>query len=128
MTKEHPMSDLDTTIDTYLDAYGETDPARRDQLIEQVWAVDGQLVDPPLDAAGRDAISQMAAAVQSQFPGHHFRRSSAVDAHHGFARYGWELVAADGTVTVSGMDVAELHDARLRRVVGFFGDLAAPAS
>jgi len=122
------MSDLDTTIDTYLDAYGETDPVRRDQLIAQVWAVDGQLVDPPLDAAGRDAISQMAAAVQSQFPGHHFRRTSVVDAHHGFARYGWELVAADGTVTVSGMDVAEVDGSRLVRVVGFFGDLTSVAA
>jgi hypothetical protein len=119
------MSDITTTIDTYLEAYGEADPARRVKLIERVWAVDGQLVDPPLDAAGHDAISNMAAAVQGQFPGHRFRRSSDVDAHHGFARYGWELVAADGTVAVSGVDIAEVDDARLQRVIGFFGDLPA---
>jgi hypothetical protein len=119
------MSDITTTIDTYLEAYGETDAGRRRELIEQIWAHDGQLIDPPLDAAGREAISAMASAVQGQFPGHSFRRTSAVDAHHGFARYGWDLVAADGSVTVSGMDVAELDDGQLRRVVGFFGDLAA---
>jgi hypothetical protein len=119
------MSDITTTIDTYLDAYGEADPARRSKLIEQVWAVDGQLVDPPLDAAGHDAISNMASAVQGQFPGHRFRRTTDVDAHHGFARYGWELVAADGTVAVSGVDIAEVDDARLQRVIGFFGDLPA---
>jgi hypothetical protein len=122
------MSDITTTIDTYLEAYSESDPVRRIELIDRVWVADGELIDPPLDAAGHDAISNMAAAVQGQFPGHHFRRTSDVDAHHGFARYGWDLVGADGTVAVSGMDVAELHDARLRRVVGFFGDLAAPAS
>ena len=119
------MSDVTATIDTYLEAYGETDAGRRRELIDKIWAPDGQLIDPPLDAAGRDAISEMAAAVQGQFPGHSFRRTSAVDAHHGFARYGWDLVAADGSVTVSGVDVAELDDGRLRRVVGFFGDLAA---
>jgi hypothetical protein len=118
------MSDITATIDTYLEAYGETDAGRRRELIEKIWAPDGQLIDPPLDAAGLDAISAMAAAVQGQFPGHAFRRTSSVDAHHGFARYGWELVAADGSVTVSGVDVAELDDGRLRRVVGFFGDLA----
>ena len=107
---------------------GETDAGRRRDLIDKVWAPDGQLIDPPLDAAGRDAISEMAAAVQGQFPGHSFRRTSAVDAHHGFARYGWDLVAADGSVTVSGVDVAELDNGRLRRVVGFFGDLAALGS
>jgi SnoaL-like domain len=117
------MSDITATIDTYLEAYGEADAARRIELIEQVWAADGQLVDPPLDAAGHDAISNMAAAVQGQFPGHRFRRSTDVDAHHGFARYGWELVASDGTVAVSGVDIAELDDARLQRVIGFFGDL-----
>ena len=122
------MSDITTTIDTYLDAYSESDPARRVELIEQVWALDGHLIDPPLDAAGHDAISDMASAVQGQFPGHRFRRSSGVDAHHGFARYGWELVAADGTVTVAGVDVAELDDTRLRRVVGFFGDLPAKSA
>jgi hypothetical protein len=117
------MSDITTTIDTYLEAYSETDPARRRERIEQVWTIDGQLVDPPLDATGRDAISDMAAAVQAQFPGHSFRRSTAVDAHHGFARYGWELVSPDGTVAVSGVDIAEVDQTGLHRVVGFFGDL-----
>jgi hypothetical protein len=117
------MSDITATIDTYLEAYGEGDSARRGTLIEQVFTADGQLVDPPLDAAGHDAISAMAAAVQGQFPGHRFRRSTAVDAHHNFARYGWELVAADGTIAVSGVDVAEVEGARLQRVVGFFGEL-----
>jgi hypothetical protein len=87
-----------------------------------VWATDGQLIDPPLDAAGHAAISEMAAAVQGHFEGHTFRRTSDVDAHHTFARYGWELVAPDGSVSVSGVDIAELQNGRLTRVVGFFGD------
>ncbi len=119
------MNDITRVIDTYLEAYGEPDSARRVALIERVWAVDGQLIDPPLDATGHSAISDMAAAVQAQFPGHAFRRTGEIDAHHGFARYGWELVAADGNVTIGGMDVAELDASRLRRVVGFFGDLPA---
>jgi hypothetical protein len=32
------MSDLATTIDTWLDAYGEPDESRRVDLIDQVWA------------------------------------------------------------------------------------------
>jgi len=114
------MSDITTTIDTHLEAYAETDAARRRALIEKIWAADGQLIDPPLDATGRDGISEMAATVQQHFPDHSFRRTTDVDAHHGFARYAWDLVAADGTVTISGIDIAELDDGRLRRVVGFF--------
>lgn len=121
------MSDLAETIDTYLEAYGEADATRRDSLIARVWADDGQLVDPPFDARGHDGISGMAAAVQEQFPGNTFRRVTAVDSHHGFARYGWELVGPDGAVTLAGMDVAEVgEDGRIRRVVGFFGMLPEP--
>jgi hypothetical protein len=62
--------------------------------------------------------------VLSHFPGHRFRRASAIDTHHDIARYGWELVAADGEVAVSGLDVVDIGpDGRLRRVVGFFGPL-----
>lgn len=120
------MSDVTTTIDTYLEAYSEADAERRNQLLEKVFAVDGQLIDPPLDAAGHQGISDMVGAVLGQFPGHRFRRVSGIDSHHDAVRYGWELVAPDGTVTLAGMDVALLDsDGRLQRVTGFFGDLPA---
>jgi hypothetical protein len=118
------MTDVTATIDTYLEAYSETDDQRRAELISRVWTSDGHLIDPPLDAEGHEAIGNMAVAVHGQFPGHRFRRASGVDAHHGFARYGWELVGPDGAVTLAGMDVAQLgDDGRIRRVLGFFGPL-----
>jgi hypothetical protein len=120
------MSDLTTTVDTYLSAYGEPDAARRAELISQVWAADGRLVDPPLAAEGHDAISDMAATLQQQFTDHRFRRVSGIDEHHDQFRFAWELVGPDGTVAVSGMDVGELgEDGRLRRITGFFGELPA---
>jgi hypothetical protein len=125
-SKEQAMNDLNTTIDIYLDAYGETDGARRRALIAAAWAADGQLVDPPLDARGHDGIDEMFVAVQSQFPAQRFRRSTEVDAHHGYARYGWELVALDGSVTLSGIDIARLDGSgKLMCVTGFFGELPA---
>jgi hypothetical protein len=120
------MSDSATTIDTYLEAYGEADATTRRTLIERAWAPDGELVDPPMNASGHDAIDAMFAAVQDSFPGHRFRRASGVDEHHGSARYRWELVAPDGAVALSGLDVASFEDTgRLARVIGFFGDLPA---
>ncbi len=112
------------TIDTHLAAYGEPDAARRRDLITACWAADGTLADPPMDATGHEAIDAMFDAVQSQFAGHRFRRSSGVDEHHGVARYSWEMVAPDESVTLSGMDVARIDaDGMLTGVVGFFGPL-----
>lgn len=123
------MSDtttLEETIDTHLAAYLERDPERRTALIEQVWASDGHLFDPPLAAQGHDAINEMFAAVQEMFADHTFRRTTGIDAHHGIARYGWELVDASGTIALAGMDVVVVgSDGRLSRVAGFFGDLPA---
>src|SRR3712207_1006100 len=118
-------STLTTTIDRHLTAYGEPDAALRAGLIAEAWAEDGRLVDPPATGEGHDGISALAGAVQQQFPGHRFRRTSDVDAHNDAARYAWELVGPDGTVAVSGIDVAEVApDGRLRRITGFFGELA----
>jgi hypothetical protein len=120
------MSDLTATVDTYLSAWNETDPARRVALVEQVWAADGTLTDPPLAAEGHGGISDLHAALQAQFPGHRFRRSSAVDAHHDRFRVGWELVGPDGTIALAGLDVGELtDDGRLHSITGFFGGLSS---
>ena len=117
------MSDLTTLVDTHLAAYGDPDKAARDAAIARVWAADGAVVDPPLTGEGHAGISDLAAAVQSQFPGHTFRRTSGIDAHHDVLRYAWELVGPDGAVAVSGLDVAVVADGRLQRVAGFFGEL-----
>ena len=66
----------------------------------------------------------MAGSLQSQFPGHHFVRTSKVDEHHGHFRFAWDLVAPDGSVALGGVDVGELtDDGSIARITGFFGDL-----
>lgn len=118
------MSDLTTTIDAYLAAWNETDPARRAELVEAVWNDDGRLIDPPLAAEGREGISGMAEAMHQHYPGHTFRRVSAVDAHHDQLRFAWELVGPDGVVAITGLDTGEIGaDGKLARITGFFGEI-----
>ncbi len=120
--------DLTATVDTHLRAYCEPDPATRADLLAAVWAPTGTLIDPPFDGEGLDAIAGMVDVVLTHYAGHTFRRTTDVDAHHAFGRYGWELVAPDGTVAVAGTDIVETDDnGRLTRVVGFFGPLATAA-
>jgi hypothetical protein len=120
------MSDVTSTVDTYLAMWNETDPARRAQHIAQAWTGDGRYVDPMLEAEGHVELGEMVTGVQAKFPGHRFRRVSGVDVHHDELRFGWELAGPDGAVVVAGLDVGTLApDGRLRRVTGFFGAIPA---
>lgn len=117
-------TDLEATVDGYLDAWNERDPERRAELIARVWAEDGRLIDPPLTGEGHDGISAMAQALQHHYPGHRFRRTSGIDAHHEHLRFAWELAGPDGEVAIAGLDVGDLApDGRLQRITGFFGAL-----
>lgn len=105
------------------------DADRRNALVVTNWNADGELLDPPLEGRGHAEISALADIVLTHYVGHRFARTTMVDAHHGFARYGWDLVGPDGTVAVSGIDVVQFDDAgKLLRIVGFFGPLEPLAS
>jgi hypothetical protein len=118
------MPAITALVDQWLAAYADPDTSRRLAAIRQGWHPEGRLVDPPMEARGHAAISDQAATLLSQFPGHRFQRSTEIDAHHQFLRYGWRLVDGNGDVRLEGLDVVELDaDGRLMRVVGFFGPL-----
>jgi hypothetical protein len=119
-------TDHTATVDAYFAMLNETDPQRRAALAERAWAEDGSYVDPLLQAAGHDGLSDMAAGVHAQFPGQRFVRTTGVDTHHGLVRFGWELAGDDGAVTVAGIDVGIIApDGRLSRIAGFFDPLPA---
>src|SRR5262249_29377069 len=54
--KEHAMQPLEL-VESYLDAWNETDPDVRRAAVAKVWAEDGTYVDPLAAVAGRDEIS-----------------------------------------------------------------------
>jgi hypothetical protein len=119
-------TDVTTTVDGYLAAWNERDAERRAELIEQVWAPDGRLIDPPIEGDGHAGISDVAAVMHEHYADHRFERTSGIDVHHVHLRFAWQLVGPDGAVAVAGIDTADLaEDGRLARVVGFFGDLPA---
>lgn len=114
---------LEQMVDAHLAAYSEPDADRRLAAIRAIWNLEGRLVDPPIESSGHAGISDQAAALQAQFPGHRFERSTALDLHHHFVRYGWRLLDPAGRPVLAGVDFMDLDvDGRIGRVVGFFGD------
>jgi hypothetical protein len=111
-------------LDLYFEAWNETDAHARGELLSRCLAGDAELIDPTGQARGITGISRRIRAFHDRRPDTRVVRSTGIDGHHGFVRYGWDLVVGDGTTALAGTDVAEHdHDGRLLRVVMFFGRL-----
>jgi hypothetical protein len=119
-----------TVIDTYLQTWNETDPAKRAELISASLAADLWYRDPLLEADGLEAYDQMLAAVQTQFPGLEMRRTSGIDAHRDLVRFTWALGAPGAEPSFAGLDVAKFDEqGKLHRIIGFAGyDVPADAA
>ena len=110
---------ITSVVDTYLEAWNETDADRRRELVASTWTEDGTYLDPLMSGAGIDQINAMIGAAQAQFPGHSFSLAAGPDTHNDVVRFSWTL-AADGNAVASGQDFATLaEDGRFRSVTGF---------
>lgn len=115
---------MDPMIRMYDEAWNTSDVSDRRRLLEEALTEDCELVEPRGRFPGRDAIIERINGFTNRFPGARVDITSKVDEHNGFARYAWKIFDQAGTELLQGIDVVErATDARLRRVVMFFGEL-----
>jgi len=115
---------LSETIAIYCAAWGESDVPKRTQMLKKTWARQGTYTDPTAQVEGRDALIVHVGKFLEQYPGAQIVVSSAVDTHHERFRFGWRMVAADGSTALEGMDFGEADEkGQIRRITGFFGPL-----
>jgi hypothetical protein len=120
-------TEVEQVIDQYIAAWNETDPATRRALIARTWTEDGRYLDPLMSGEGHDGIDAVVGAVQTQFPGHRFRRTGELDTHHDRVRFSWELGPEAGPPLAGGVDFGVVSDGRLHTITGFL-DFAPGAS
>jgi hypothetical protein len=114
------MSELNALIDRYFATWNETDPVRRRELIAGTYVETASYIDPLTQTQGRDGIDAMIQVVQTQFPGHRFRRRGEIDAHNGRVRFAWELGPEGGPVLIAGIDFGIIAaDGRFDAMTGF---------
>jgi hypothetical protein len=118
------VATIPEVVAAYDAAWNEPDATERRRLLERSFAEDGVLIEPRGRFDGREAVLERIAGFSERFPGARVVLTSGVDEHHGFMRYAWTIVGADGSALLEGIDFAELgSDGRLRRVIMFFGPL-----
>ena len=114
------------TVDSYLASLAEADGATRSTLLARAFIPECRYSDPHHDLAGYEAFDAAIVNVVTAYPGFRFQRTTGIDAHHEFVRFGWEFRGPDGSVPLAGMDVGVLaNDGRLEAIVGFHGELPA---
>jgi hypothetical protein len=113
-------------IDRYCQVWTEPNADRRKKLLASVWADDAIYTDPSVHAANAVELLAHIAKVRERRPGAKVLRTSAVDVHHGIARFAWHVVEANGNQLPEGLDIAFLtaDGGRIERIIGFFGQLS----
>jgi len=128
-------------VDRYFALWNESDPERRRELIEGLWAEDGEQILQATDEARRIAAgpgvgtsavfevrghAQLEARVASAYEhwiaglGWSFRSRDDVDRVHDVIKFHWEAVDADGEVTGVGLNFLVLTaDGRIERDYSF---------
>lgn len=122
-----PM-DVLSPIDEYGRAWNEPNPSRRRDLLKRSLSEDCEVVAPVGVLRGREAVDGEITAWRAAQPGHTALFASAIDSHHGWARFAFAVLDDAGREVARGTDIAQFaSDGRLRRVVRFF-DAADPES
>lgn len=116
------VTDYPPALDTMLKAWNEAIPDAIRGHLDAALATDVHFVDPTANIRGIDAFEAMVHEVQARLPGAVYSRVSDVDAHNELYRYHW-AIHVGGNLAVQGLDVTEVSDGRVTRVLGFFGDL-----
>lgn len=100
------MTDYAEFAGRYIDAWNESDPATRADLVKDLFSADARHADPTAGTEGPEAITATIGAVQNQFPGFRFRLAGDVDGHHDQLRFTWELGPGSAPAPIVGFDVA----------------------
>jgi hypothetical protein len=118
--KENVVTEFTSVAHRYLDAWNETEPAKRRDLIEQVFTEDATYTDPLGAVRGWAGIDEFIAGAQQQFAGLRFSLGSTVDGHHDIARFTWHLGPEGAPEPLAiGFDVVSVEDDKVRQVQGF---------
>jgi hypothetical protein len=109
--------------DGFLAGTNELDPARRAELITEIWAPDGHFIDPLHEATGHAELDALYGQVHVNFPGYVFARTGDVEPLGRWFRFRWDFRGEDGSLLAAGTDIAEITDGRLARIVSFYDHL-----
>lgn len=111
-------NDLRGLIARYIDAWNEPDPARRADAAQELWAVDGAVINARQEYRGREAVIQAIARSYERFiaSGFLYRTREGTSGHHDGLCVLWEMLDPEGSVDSLGANFLLLDQERRIRL------------
>lgn len=118
--------EVQSLIESYEDIVNRSDDVDLNETAQRALAEDFRFVGPTVgEVAGREAMLEAMKALHERAPAERIRmnRTTSVDAHNGWFRFGWEFVDENDEVITRGIDVGRVgEEGKLSLVVAFFDD------
>ncbi len=97
--------------------FGEGDAVRRNTAISEIYLPEAVLYEPGHIATGHTEIARTIDALLRSFPSNFvFTADGPGIGHHGMARLRWRAGPADAPPTVSGTDVIQVEQGRIKTI------------
>ncbi|NJM75947.1 MAG: SnoaL-like domain-containing protein [Acaryochloridaceae cyanobacterium RU_4_10] len=116
------MSNIQQIIDRYLAAWNTLDPEQRSTAMQAIVADNCYYADAHLPDAltSREAHDRFITQFRTKFPDFSLQLDSPTQGHHGYYRFGWQLLKVDGSVFTKGMYFGEINDeGKICKIIGF---------
>jgi hypothetical protein len=107
------MATIEEILGRYTATWTENDPARRRELIADLYALDAYYANQGNEYHGTEGVEIAVVRNWDKFisHGYTFEVAGGAAAHHGSARVPWRMLAPDGaTVAAAGMQFLVLDD------------------
>jgi hypothetical protein len=116
------MSDIQIIIDRYIAAWNQPDEPSRTLSMAAVVADNCYYADAHLPDAltDRSAHDRFVNVFRTKFPEFSLKLATIPQSHHGYFRFGWQLVKPDGTVFTQGVYFGEIDpEGKINKIIGF---------
>ncbi|GAB4526756.1 MAG: nuclear transport factor 2 family protein [Pleurocapsa sp.] len=116
------MSEIKQTIEDYISAWNSSDSEARMTIMNRILAekclyVDSHLPDP---IVGRESHCLFIDRFKDKFPDLSLKLIATPDLHHGYFRFNWQIIKADGNLFTQGSFFGEINEEnQITKLVGF---------
>jgi hypothetical protein len=122
MTDRPPLSvNFDALMQAHLDrVFNERNGGRRMEALKELYTNNATLFEPHAAVTGHTAISAAVDALQASLPPDFvFAAAGIAVGHNGLARLHWRAGPPNGPVAVTGTDVAQVENGRIKALYVF---------